>query len=70
MLELSRKEVLDTAEIDTLIEFAKASGGIEYAYDTMSRFRAEAMEILAQYPQTNATEAFAAIFDYVISREK
>ena len=70
MLELSRKEVLDSTDIDTLIEFAKASGGIEYAYATMERFRTQAMEILAKFPQNDATEAFAAIFDYVISRDK
>lgn len=70
MLELSRKEVLDTAEIDTLIEFAKASGGIEYAYAKMEEFRSQALELLAKYGQSEATEAFAAIFDYVISREK
>lgn len=70
MLELSRKEVLELTDIDTLIEFAKASGGIEYAYATMERFRTQAMEILAKFPQNDATEAFAAIFDYVISRDK
>lgn len=70
MLELSRKEVLDSTDIDTLIEFAKTSGGIEYAYATMERFRTQAMEILAKFPQNDATEAFAAIFDYVISRDK
>ena len=70
MLELSRKEVLDTADIDTLIEFAKASGGIEYAYAKMEGFRSQALELLAKYGQSEATEAFAAIFDYVISREK
>lgn len=70
MLELSRKEVLDTNDIDTLIDFAKASGGIEYAYEKMNKFRAQAMEILSQYPQSDTTDSFAAIFDYVISREK
>ena len=70
MLELSRKEMLDTADIDTLIEFAKASGGIEYAYDTMARFRDQAMAILAEYPDNETTRAFAAIFDFVIARDK
>lgn len=70
MLALSRREQLSAADIETLIEFAKEAGGIEYAYSTMERLRAQAMEILAAYPPGEVTDAFAAIFDYVISREK
>lgn len=70
MFELSRKETLTTDEITTLIDYAKAAGGIEYAYRTMERFRDQAMEILAKYPQNETTEAFATIFNYVIARDK
>lgn len=70
MLDLSRKEILSPEEIATLIDFAKTSGGIEYAYHTMERFRDQAMEILKQYPQNETTEAFASIFNYVIARDK
>lgn len=70
MLALSRKETLDPADIDTLIEFAKSAGGIEYAYSTMERFRDQALEILREYPDSETTRAFAAIFDYVIARRK
>ena len=70
MVSLSRSEQLTTAEIETLIEFAKESGGIEYAYSTMERLRAEAMEILDSYQRREVTEAFASIFNYVISRDK
>lgn len=70
MLELSRKENLDAAEIETLIEFAKEAGGIEYAYATMERLRDEAMAILAEFPEGATTDAFRRIFDYVISRDK
>ena len=70
MLALSRREQLSAEDIDRLIEFAKDAGGIEYAYSTMERLRGQAMEILATYPRSEVTEAFASIFDYVISREK
>jgi len=70
MTELSRKELLDTAEISTLIEFAKEAGGIDYAYATMQRFRKEAMDILAEFPEDDTTRAFADIFDYIIIRDK
>lgn len=70
MIRLSRKELLETTDIRTLIEFAKNAGGIEYAYKTMERLRDEALAILANYPDNETTRAFAAIFNFVIARDK
>lgn len=70
MLALSRKEILDAADIDTLISFAKRAGGIDYAYKTMEHLRAEALEILNRFPTSETTDAFEAIFDYVIVRQR
>lgn len=70
MLALSKKEVLNTEEINTLIEYAKCHGGIEYAYDTMQRLRNEAVEIISQFPTSKPREHFIAIIDYIISRDK
>ena len=70
MLALSKKEILDTNEINTLIEYAKQHGGIEYAYDTMQRLRDEAVEIISQFPATQTRDHFIAIIDYIISRDK
>jgi octaprenyl-diphosphate synthase len=70
MLALSKKEVLNTDEINTLINYAKCNGGIEYAYDTMQRLRNEAAEILTQLPESEARQHFITIIDYIISRDK
>ena len=70
MLALSKKEVLDTNEINILIEYAKQHGGIEYAYDTMQRLRDEAVEIISQFPASQTRDHFIAIIDYIISRDK
>ena len=70
MLALSKKEVLNTDEINTLIDYAKRNGGIEYAYDTMQRLRNEAAEILTQLPESEARQHFITIIDYIISRDK
>lgn len=70
MFALSRKEMLEPDEIATLIDYAKQAGGIEYANATMERFRAEAMDILAQYGDNDTTHAFATILTYVIARNK
>ncbi|MCM1293457.1 MAG: polyprenyl synthetase family protein [Bacteroides sp.] len=70
MLELSRKEQLGADDIATLIDYARRAGGIEYACKRMEHLRAEAMQVLAQYPENETTRSFAAIFDYVIARDK
>ncbi len=69
MLQLSRKEMLDTDEINTLIDYAKECGGIEYAYATMERLRDEAMQLLGSFPASPQRDAFASIFDYIIHRD-
>ncbi len=69
MVELSRKELLSTDEINILIDFAKANGGIEYAYETMERLRGEAVELLKDFSSDkDSTDQLIAIFDYIIRR--
>ena len=59
---------LTTEQIETLIDFAKAEGGIEYAYVTMERLRAEARSILEPYPDNEAKRAFLSLFEYISKR--
>lgn len=68
MRRLADSDSLTTEQIETLIDFAKAEGGIEYAYATMERLRAEARSILEQYPDNEAKRAFLSLFDYIIKR--
>lgn len=68
MRRLADSDSLTTEQIDTLIDFAKAEGGIEYAYATMERLRAEARSILEPYPDNEAKRAFLSLFDYIIKR--
>lgn len=68
MRRLADSDSLTTEQIETLIVFAKAEGGIEYAYATMERLRAEARSILEPYPDNEAKRAFLSLFDYIIKR--
>lgn len=68
MLALIGKETLSSEDIDTLIDFAKRAGGIEYAYQTMQRLRDEASAILSPYQPDETVDRFREIFDYVIDR--
>lgn len=68
MRRLADSDSLTTEQIETLIDFAKAEGGIEYAYATMERLRAEARSILEPYPDNEAKRVFLSLFDYIIKR--
>lgn len=68
MLELSQKEELSTDEINTLIDYAKSCGGIDYAYTTMEQLRAQAMPILDGFSNADVTRQLSAILDYTINR--
>ncbi len=57
-------------EVDQLIDFAKANGGIEYAYQVMRDMQQEAVESLRTYPASEWRDAFEDLFEYIISRDK
>ena len=70
MRALLDNDNLDGATIETLINYAKSHGGIEYAQERMQQMRNEAVEILYTLPHSAAREALVALLDYTISREK
>lgn len=70
MRKLIIKGDLTSDEIARLIEFAKAEGGIDYAFDIMRRMQTEAETIIAAYPDSPSKESFREIFEYIISRDR
>lgn len=60
---------LDTQQIDTLIEFAKDNGGIDYAYERMRQMQREAVALLETLPDNEAKKDFREMFDYIIERK-
>lgn len=69
MLQLSQQEELSTDDINRLIEYAKANGGIDYAYATMESLKAQAAPILDRFDNKTVTGYLADILDYTIHRE-
>ena len=70
MRNLLDNDSLDSTTIDTLINYAKSHGGIEYAQERMQQMRNEAVAILNTLPHSSAQEALVTLLDYTISREK
>ena len=61
---------LSTEDIETLVEFAKQQGGIEYSFDFMRRLQKQATHLLDRYPDSEWRQAFAQLFEYIIARDR
>lgn len=56
--------------IDLLIEFAKTSGGIDYAEARMKEYHAKAVEVLLRLPESEARDSLLLLANYIMSRTK
>lgn len=69
-LKMIREKDFTTANVDALIAFAKARGGIAYAERRMKDYRDRAIETLLRLPESLARQSLAALADYIVEREK
>ena len=70
MRALLDNDSLDSNAVETLIDYAKRMGGIEYAQERMLQLRNEAVASLETLPDSPARQALIELLDYTISREK
>lgn len=57
-------------QVERLIDFAKANGGIEYAERRMMDYHEKAIEALDSLPDSPAKKALVDLADYIVYREK
>lgn len=57
-------------KVNEVIEFVKSSGGIDYAVDVMNNFYQEAMDLLAEFPDTEYKTSLEQLVTFTIEREK
>lgn len=67
---LEREEGLSEEDVITLVEFAAAMGGIDYAQAKMKKMAFEAKKMLLTFPDNPAREALMNLVDYFIVRNK
>jgi len=70
MIDRLKEGELSDVEINELITFAKACGGIEYAEQTMQKYRQKALALLPENIDENVKNAVIAYMDAVINRKK
>ncbi|WP_308003668.1 polyprenyl synthetase family protein [uncultured Chryseobacterium sp.] len=59
----------DQKRVKELINFVKSSGGLEYAITIMKDFQQKAIEILNEFPDSEAKKSLRIMLDYVIERK-
>jgi len=69
-IRIIREKDFTDANIDILITFAKANGGIEYAEQRMIEYHDKAIDILRTFPRSEARDALSLLADYIIQRSK
>lgn len=57
-------------KVQEVIEYVKASGGIEYTTDTMNKYYAEAQGMMDRFPDSPYKASLMQLIKYVIEREK
>lgn len=70
LYEIIRRKDFSDENIDRLISFAKANGGIDYAEKKMGEYRNKAVALLDRIPESDAREALLLLTDYIIDRKK
>lgn len=69
-LHIIQHKEFTTENMDALIEFAKANGGIEYAEMRMKEYHAKAVEVLQSLPESEARASLLLLADYITERKK
>jgi octaprenyl-diphosphate synthase len=59
----------DQKRVKELISFVKSSGGLDYAITVMKDFQQKAIDILNEFPDSEAKKSLRIMLDYVIERK-
>ena len=74
----TRRKIINTIKrhhnnprkVSEVIAFVRESGGIEYATEKMHAYKAKAIDIISDIPDSEVKQALNALIEYVIERKK
>jgi octaprenyl-diphosphate synthase len=70
ILSIVKKEKKTKKEINEVISFVTATGGLEYAELKMNQFRDKALSILDSYPESEVRDSLKSLVYFTTSRDK
>lgn len=68
IIYIVKNQSTDRKKVNEVIDIVRQSGGIEYARQRMITYRDEALQLLRQYPETEARKALEELVHYAIDR--
>ncbi len=70
IIRLVKADNHSNQKINEVIDFAVSHGGLTYAEAKMMEFKREALDLLFQFPPTEARNSFEALINFVTERKK
>lgn len=70
IIGIVRNESEKAGKVKEVIDFVKKSGGIDYAKEAMDRYYKQALEILADFPDSPYKKSLAGLVQFTIERVK
>lgn len=69
IVNIVRNESEKPRKVKEVIEYVKASGGIEYAKESMSRFHQKAIDVLTEMPESIYKKSLVQLVQFTIDRK-
>lgn len=69
MIEIIRNESDKPRKVKEVIDYVKASGGIEYARESMDRYHEKAIESLQSFPDSEYRKSLSQLVQFTIDRK-
>ncbi len=69
IIRVLKKYNTDKRKVKELIDYVKATGGLDYARERMYAYLQEAKDILAPYPDNDSKSSLLMLLDYVVNRK-
>ncbi len=70
VLKIIKREKKTQEKINFIINFVKEKGGIEYTEKSMNEYKSKALDILNNFPESEAKQSLSLLVDYISERKK
>jgi len=70
ILKIIRKYNSNAEKVKDIIDFVKMKGGLEYSEKKMNEFKNKAIDIIQNYPDSEAKQALISLVNYIVVRRK
>ena len=70
IISIIRNDSEKVSKVKEVIDYVRASGGIEYAKQVMEKYYQQALEMLSDFPESNYKTSLGNLVRFTIERSK